>query len=81
VAHRVHADMEAVQPPCQHPMVNRPPPKADLHKLPVGHDPVLPRRQRRDLSVTWVICFTYVMNEMTHPPSVARQALQLSTRV
>jgi hypothetical protein len=41
---------------------------------------MLPTRQNSDIPVTWVISFIYVMNEMAHPPSLAPQALQLSTQ-
>jgi hypothetical protein len=73
--------MDPVQPAGHDPMVDRAPPKPDVHELPVGDHAMLPSRQRSDLQVTWSISFTYVMYEVDHPPSVAHQALQLRTRV
>jgi hypothetical protein len=53
MADRVSASMQAVKTPRAKPMLDRGPPDAELQELLVGHDAMLPIRQRSDPPITW----------------------------
>jgi hypothetical protein len=67
VADRVHAGVEAMQPPAPEPPLDCDRPEADRNQLPMSNHPVLASRQAGGRSVGWVIWRSDSDFEMTHP--------------
>ena len=71
MAHGIHADVEAVEPPRSDAVVDRAPGEADVEQLPVRHDAVLSVGQLGHEQVMWAVSSMDVVFETAHHAKVA----------